>query len=388
MLQTSTLLRSSLLRSSARPLPLRALALAGGAHPGPHLRSFHSSPFQQETGGVSQQPGSKSFTELGKNAIEETKGIGKVVVGAVTGRGSEAGKSKEGGEGGEGEGKGLGSLKSDLDSVKSLAHEMPRDALMWGGLGLLPYAGTSLATVYLARQASLAVSLGESSGLNSEAAMILLQQVQQLQISYGAVVLSFVGAIHWGFEFSKYAGTHPQRYTLGILPSILGCGSLLLAPQAALMTQWAGFFGAWYADQQATNKGLTPGWYSTYRFWLTTVVGSSILLTLAGESYFGSDGKAMERRNAVLKLGEKGVAAPTGKSADLGDYRITKTDRSSAEEGYTKFTKIDHEAEEKKKEEDRKEMEEEAKKSDAKPTASKEEREENAKRARSQSGLN
>jgi hypothetical protein len=56
------------------------------------------------------------------------------------------------------------------------------------------------------------------------------------------------------------------------------------------------------------------------------------------------------------------------KSADLGDFRITKTERSSAEEGYTKFTKIDHEAEAKKKEEDRKEKEEQAKKEDAKPT--------------------
>jgi hypothetical protein len=72
---------------------------------------------------------------------------------------------------------------------------------------------------------------------------------------------SLTDAMHT--QFSKYAGTHPQRYTLGILPSILGCGSLLLAPQAALMTQWAGFFGAWYADQQATNRGFTPGWYST-----------------------------------------------------------------------------------------------------------------------------
>lgn len=51
------------------------------------------------------------------------------------------------------------------DSVKSLAQEMPRDALVWGGLGLVPYAGTSLATVYLARQASMAVSLGGSSAL-------------------------------------------------------------------------------------------------------------------------------------------------------------------------------------------------------------------------------
>lgn len=113
MLPATSILRSTLLRSPARPFALRAFPSPGGALSA-SLRSFHSSPFQRETGGVSQQPGSKSFTELGKNAIEEGKGIGKVVVGAVTGRGSEAGKSEAGEQ--EGGGKGMGSLKSDLVS--------------------------------------------------------------------------------------------------------------------------------------------------------------------------------------------------------------------------------------------------------------------------------
>lgn len=48
--------------------------------------------------------------------------------------------------------------------------------------------------------------------------------------------------------------------------------------------------------------------------------------------------------------------------------RLTKTD-TSATEGYTTFSKIDREAEEKQKEKDIQEKEEEAKKTDAKPTA-------------------
>lgn len=158
-------------------------------------------------------------------------------------------------------------------------------------------------------------------------------------------------------QFAKYPrAVGNTRYTLGIVPSVIGCGTLLLAPQAALITQWAAFFGTWYADQQATSKGLTPRWYSTvsrtrgwmgtegaeltvasplpllppprpplleplrlyldthmqYRFWLTAVVGSSILVTLGAESYYGSDGQAMERKNAVMKLGQKGSTMPTG----------------------------------------------------------------------------
>lgn len=58
----------------------------------------------------------------------------------------------------------LDARSAKQDAIKGLAEEMPKDALMWGGLGLVPYAGTSLATVYLARQASIAVSLGGELG--------------------------------------------------------------------------------------------------------------------------------------------------------------------------------------------------------------------------------
>lgn len=42
------------------------------------------------TGGVSQQPGSKTFKELGQNAIEETKGIAQTVINTVSAK--ESGK--------------------------------------------------------------------------------------------------------------------------------------------------------------------------------------------------------------------------------------------------------------------------------------------------------
>lgn len=65
-------------------------------------------------------------------------------------------------------------------------------------------------------------------------------------------------------QFSKYGGVVGNtRYTLGVIPSVVGCGTLLLGPQMALITQWAAFFATWYADQKATTKGLTPRWYAT-----------------------------------------------------------------------------------------------------------------------------
>ena len=37
-------------------------------------------------------------------------------------------------------------------------------------------------------------------------AITLLDQALNLQTTYGAVMLSFLGALHWGFEFAGYGG--------------------------------------------------------------------------------------------------------------------------------------------------------------------------------------
>ncbi|KAG8786524.1 hypothetical protein FS842_004128 [Serendipita sp. 407] len=55
----------------------------------------------------------------------------------------------------------------------------------------------------------------------------------------------------------------------------------------ALATQWAAFTGLWYADMKATAAGWTPMWYSQYRFYLSILVGTCIIGTLAGTSYLG-----------------------------------------------------------------------------------------------------
>lgn len=71
--------------------------------------------------------------------------------------------------------------------------------------------------------------------------------------------------------------------------------TLLLSPQVALAAQWAAYVAVWFGDLRATSAGWTPKWYSTYRFWLTAFVGTSIIATLAGTNYYapGSRGTAV-----------------------------------------------------------------------------------------------
>jgi len=88
-------------------------------------------------------------------------------------------------------------------------------------------------------------------------------------MTYGAVMLSFLGALHWGFEFSGYGGLKGYpRLALGGLPVVWGWSTLAFMPMNALILQWAGFTGMWYSDLKVTNAGWTPEWYSQYWFYL------------------------------------------------------------------------------------------------------------------------
>ena len=94
-------------------------------------------------------------------------------------------------------------------------------------------------------------------------------------------IISFLGAIHWGFEWSKYGGEHGyRRYATGVIAPALAWPTTLLPVEYALITQFLAFTWLYFTDARATVKGWCPHWYSTYRFVLTLIVGASIVLSL------------------------------------------------------------------------------------------------------------
>ena len=44
------------------------------------------------------------------------------------------------------------------------------------------------------------------SNVDPGVAITVLHQALDIQTTYGAVLLSFLGALHWGFEFAGYGG--------------------------------------------------------------------------------------------------------------------------------------------------------------------------------------
>lgn len=84
----------------------------------------------------------------------------------------------------------LGGLKSDLKTIKETfaLRTVPRESLTIGAAGVLPYAATSLSTVYLAYDINHAEATGKGVLFSPETAHQLLDLVTPIQIGYGAVV--------------------------------------------------------------------------------------------------------------------------------------------------------------------------------------------------------
>lgn len=58
--------------------------------------------------------------------------------------------------------------------------------------GALPYLGSSATTIYLAHQAGLAAS-GVVTNIDPGVALTVFDQALNIQVTYGAVMLSFLG---------------------------------------------------------------------------------------------------------------------------------------------------------------------------------------------------
>jgi len=177
------------------------------------------------------------------------------------------------------------SLRQDLGTIRDTfaLREVPREAYVLGLAGVLPYAATSLATVFCAWDINHAENFGTGVLLSESSAETVLHLLEPLQIGYGAVIISFLGAIHWGLEWAGYGGYKGyRRYAIGVLAPAVAWPTLLLPIEGALVTQFIAFTFLYYADVRATARGWTPPWYGTYRFVLTFLVGATIVISLIG----------------------------------------------------------------------------------------------------------
>jgi hypothetical protein len=130
---------------------------------------------------------------------------------------------------------------------------LPFPALWLGLGGLIPFvAGTTLA-----------LGGGPMSGLAIDAVL-----------AYGAVILSFLGAVHWGLALATPGDSAAARarLTMGVLPSLVAWAALLAPLWAGFGILVAGFAATWMAEEGAARAGRISPSYLWLRRGLTLSV--------------------------------------------------------------------------------------------------------------------
>lgn len=99
--------------------------------------------------------------------------------------------------------------------------------------------------------------------------------------AYGAVILSFVGAIHWGAALRE---EDSERLWLvmgwSVVPSLLAWVALLLSHPSGVALLLLGFAAQYLMDRRAVAMGWLPGWYGRLRRALTAGVVACLALAL------------------------------------------------------------------------------------------------------------
>jgi len=103
--------------------------------------------------------------------------------------------------------------------------------------------------------------------------------VHEALLAYGAVILSFMGAVHWGLAMPEMdARERSWQLGLSVVPSLLGWVALLLPPQVGgYSVLLIAFALLCVADGRAAKRGLAPEWYPALRVPLTTVVVACLI---------------------------------------------------------------------------------------------------------------
>lgn len=96
--------------------------------------------------------------------------------------------------------------------------------------GLVPYIATTWSTLYLAWDLNYAHIHGVGYLISPQTAESMLHVLEPLQVGYGAVIISFLSAIHWGLEFSGYGGRKSmRRYAVGLVAPALAWPTVSLS---------------------------------------------------------------------------------------------------------------------------------------------------------------
>jgi hypothetical protein len=92
--------------------------------------------------------------------------------------------------------------------------------------------------------------------------------------AYGAIILSFIGALHWGLAMSLPELTERQRsawFAWSVVPALIAWSAVLFSPPLAAPLLVVGFIAHYLQDRRLARQATLPGWYLPLRLRLSSV---------------------------------------------------------------------------------------------------------------------
>lgn len=145
-------------------------------------------------------------------------------------------------------------------STRDPNRELPAHVAWLGYGGLLPFIGLAVLVAVDVRRAPL-----WSDAL----------------VGYGAVILSFVGALHWGFAMSARAlepALRRRAFVWSVVPALLAWPATVLGGSAASLILVSGFVVHLAQDCRLAGPAELPAWYLPLRWRLTAIASLGLLV--------------------------------------------------------------------------------------------------------------
>lgn len=152
-----------------------------------------------------------------------------------------------------------------MSPLSGLLRTVPTPVAWLGYGGLVPFV-------------ALAIMLG----LDSQRATMWSDALA----GYGAVILSFVGALHWGFAMTATGLDSSQRtraFVWSVVPALLAWPATVLPGPYASALLLLGFGLHLAEDRRQAGHAILPAWYLPLRWRLTIIAG----LCLAANVWHG-----------------------------------------------------------------------------------------------------
>jgi len=140
---------------------------------------------------------------------------------------------------------------------------LPRSAAWLGFGGLLPFIGLAL-TAFVDRHHGIVWA--------------------DALVAYGAVILSFVGALHWGFAMALPGMPQALRrncFVWSVVPALIGWLALILPAFSGLLLLLVGFWAHFLRDRRLATPAGLPAWYLPLRLRLTGIASLCLLSALS-----------------------------------------------------------------------------------------------------------